>query len=163
VIPDESEAQIAGDGRFVLLSLLAGLLFGLFAWTVRRHRGPMMAAVLAAGSLIGSVLAMVTGRLLSGGTGSPALNTAFHPRLTLHGSAALFVQAFVAVLAYTVLAGLSRDPALGLAEGPTDPALGPTTAPTDPAVGPATAPTGPAVTDGTGTDDSAPDQPPSDR
>jgi hypothetical protein len=114
VIPDESEAQIAGDGRYVLLSLLAGLLFGLFAWTVRRYRGPAMAAVLAAGSLAGSVLAMATGRLLSGGTGSPALNTAFHPRLTLHSSAALFLQAFIAVLAYTVLAGMSRDPALGL-------------------------------------------------
>jgi hypothetical protein len=114
IIPDESEAQVAGDGRFVVLSLLAGALFGLFAWTVRRYRGPAMAAVVTAGSLLGSVLAMTTGRLLSGGTGSPALNTAFHPRLTLHASAALFVQAFVAVLVYTVLAGLSRDPALGL-------------------------------------------------
>jgi hypothetical protein len=121
VIPDESEAQIAGDGRFVLLSLLAGALFGLFGWTVRRYRGPVMAAVLAVGSLLGSVLAMATGRLLSGGTGSPALNTAFHPRLVLHASAALFVQAFIAVLVYTVLAGLSRDPALGLSR---DPALG---------------------------------------
>jgi len=122
VIPDETEAQVAGDGRFVVLSLLAGALFGLFAWTVRRYRGPAMVAVLAAGSLLGSLLAMGAGRLLSGGTGSPTLNTAFHPRLTLHASAALFVQAFVAVLVYTVLAGLSRDPALGLAADPGEPA-----------------------------------------
>ncbi|HET6210273.1 MAG TPA: hypothetical protein VFD94_07815 [Jatrophihabitans sp.] len=141
VIPDESESQVAADGRFVVLTLAAGLLFGLFAWTLRRSRGPAMIGVLAAGSLAGSVLAMVTGRLLSGGTSSPVLNTAFHPRLTLHASAALFVQAFVATLAYTALVGLSRDPALGLPDpgpalidpgpGLTDPALGLT----DPALG----------------------------
>jgi len=119
VIPNESEAQIAGDGPFMVLPLLDGALFGLSAWTLRRYRGPAMAAVLAAGSLLGSVLAMAVGRLLSGGTGSPAVNTAFHPRLTLHGSAALFVQAFIAVLVYTVSAGLSRDPGLGL-DAPAD-------------------------------------------
>lgn len=121
VIPDESEAQIAGDGRFVLLTVLAGLLFGLVAWTVRRYRGPVTAAALAAGGLLGSLLAMATGRLLARGAGSPALNTAFHPRLTLHASAALFVQAFIAVLTYTVLAGLARDPELGLPAEPTEP------------------------------------------
>ena len=72
-----------------------------------------MAAVLAAGSLLGSVLASATGGCCPAAPDSPALNTAFHPRLSLHASAALFVQAFFAVLVYTVLAGLCRDPALG--------------------------------------------------
>ena len=113
VIPDESEAQVAGDGRFVALTLLAGVLFGLVAWTLRRRRGPLVIAVLGAGSLLGSVLAMATGQWLSGGTASPALNTAFHPKLALHASSALWLQALAAVLAYTALVGLSGDPTLG--------------------------------------------------
>ena len=113
VIPDESEAQIAGDGRFVVLTILAGLLFGVFAWMLRRVRGPLTIAVLAAGSLLGSVLAMAIGRWLSGSTAAPAVNTAFHPKLALHASSALWLQALAAVLVYTSLAGLSGDPALG--------------------------------------------------
>jgi hypothetical protein len=115
VIPDESEAQVAGDGRFVALTMLAGVLFGLLAWTMRRLRGPVAIAVLGVGSLLGSALAMGTGRWLSGGTASPALNTAFHPKLALHASSALWLQAFAAVLVYTALAGLSGDPTLGAA------------------------------------------------
>jgi hypothetical protein len=117
VIPDESEAQVAGDGRFVALTMLAGVLFGLLAWTVRRLRGPLVIAVLGVGSLLGSTLAMATGRWLSGGTASPAVNTAFHPKLTLHASSALWLQALAAVLVYTALVGLSGDPSLGATVG----------------------------------------------
>lgn len=113
VIPDESEAQVAADGRFVVLTILTGVLFGLLAWTVRRLRGPLVLAVLGAGSLLGSVLAMATGQWLSHAAGSPAVNTAFHPKLALHASAALWLQALAAVLVYTSLAGLSADPSLG--------------------------------------------------
>jgi len=122
VIPDESEAQVAADGRFVVLTILAGVLFGLLAWTVRRLRGPLAIAVLGAGSLLGSVLAMATGQWLSGGTVSPAVNTAFHPKLALHASSALWLQALAAVLVYTSLVGLSVDPTLGtLDERPVQP------------------------------------------
>ncbi|MDQ2836379.1 MAG: DUF2567 domain-containing protein [Actinomycetota bacterium] len=113
VIPDESEAQVAGDGRFVVLTLIAGLLFGLLAWRLRSARGPLTVAVLGVGSVLGSLLAMLTGRLLSGGTNSAAINTAFHPPLTLHATAALWLQALLAVLVYTALAGMSSDPGLG--------------------------------------------------
>jgi hypothetical protein len=116
VIPDESEAQIAGDGRFMALTVLAGVLFGIVAWMAGRPRGPLTIAVLGAGSVLGSALAMATGQWLSGGTASPALNTAFHPKLALHASAALWLQALVAVLVYTSLAGLSADPTLGAHE-----------------------------------------------
>jgi hypothetical protein len=112
VIPDESEAQIAGDGRFVVLTILAGLLFGVLGWTLRRLRGPLTIAVLAAGSLLGSVLAMSIGRWLSGSTAA-VVNQAFRPKLALHASSALWLQALAAVLVYTSLAGLSGDPALG--------------------------------------------------
>jgi hypothetical protein len=118
VIPAEGEAQIAGDGRFMVLTVLAGVLFGTVAWMARRPRGPLTLAVLGAGSVLGSALAMATGQWLSGGTASPALNTAFHPKLVLHASSALWLQALVAVLVYTSLAGLSADPTLGAADGP---------------------------------------------
>lgn len=121
VIPDEAESQIAGDGRFVVLSVIAGLLFGLLAWRVRNARGPVAIATLAVSSVLGSVLAMYTGKLLSGGSSSSAINTAFHPKLTLHASAALWVQALFAVLLYTGLVGISADQALGRG-GHTEPA-----------------------------------------
>jgi hypothetical protein len=113
VIPNESESQIAGDGRFVVLSVIAGLLFGLLAWRLRGIRGPVTTGVLAGSSVLSSVLAMFTGKLLSGGSNSSALNTAFHPKLILHASAALWVQALFAVLVYTALVGISADQTLG--------------------------------------------------
>jgi hypothetical protein len=113
VIPSEAESQIAGDGRFVVLSVIAGLLFGLLAWRVRGIRGPVTIGVLAVSSMLSSVLAMFTGKLLSGGSNPSAINTAFHPKLSLHASAALWVQALFAVLVYTALVGISADQTLG--------------------------------------------------
>ncbi|MGI8665470.1 MAG: hypothetical protein ACR2N4_05500 [Jatrophihabitans sp.] len=125
IIPDESESQVAGDGRFVVLSVLAGLAFGLIAWRLRRLRGPLTLAVLGVGSVLGSLLARTTGQLLSGGKNTAPLNTAFHPRLSLHASAALWLQALFAVLLYTALVGLSSDQHLGRGEPRPEPEPGP--------------------------------------
>jgi CHASE2 domain-containing sensor protein len=113
IIPAESEAQVAADGRYVVLTVLAGLTFGLLAWRQRGNRGPAMLPVLAASSLLSSLLALATGQLLSNGQRSAPLDTAFHPPLVLHAGAAIFLQALLAVLVYTVFVGLSGDQELG--------------------------------------------------
>ena len=112
VVPDESESQIAGDGRFVLLSLLIGIVFGALAWRLRSGRGPVPVGVLAVTGVLSSLLARAVGELLSHGSAAHKVNAAFTPQLSLHGLAALWVQAFFAVLVYTALAGLSSNPEL---------------------------------------------------
>jgi hypothetical protein len=112
VVPDESEAQIAGDGRFVLLSVLLGVVFGLVAWRLRVIRGPIVLGALAVAGLLSSVLARAVGELLSTGTAHRQLNAAFTPQLSLHALPALAIQAFFGVLVYTAQVGLSSDPDL---------------------------------------------------
>ena len=112
VVPDESESQIAGDGRFVLLSVLLGAVFGLAAWRLRRLRGPVVLGALAVAGLLSSLLARAVGELLSTGSADRQLDAAFTPQLSLHSAPALGIQAFVAVLVYTARAGLSADPDL---------------------------------------------------
>jgi hypothetical protein len=112
VIPDESESQIAGDGRFVLLSVLLGVVFGLVAWRLRTDRGPVVLGALAVAGLLSSVLARAVGELLSTGSAHRQLNAAFTPQLSLHAVPALAIQAFFGVLVYTARAGLSADPEL---------------------------------------------------
>ncbi|MDQ1722634.1 MAG: hypothetical protein QOI26_2368, partial [Pseudonocardiales bacterium] len=107
VIPDESESQIAGDGRFVLLSVLLGIAFGLLAWRLRAARGSVVLAALAVAGVLSSVLARAAGELLSSGSTARQLNAAFSPQLSLHAVPALSVQAFFGVLVYTALVGLS--------------------------------------------------------
>jgi hypothetical protein len=123
VIPDESEAQIAGDGRFVVLSIVAGLAFGLLAWWLRSVRGLTTLFSLAIGGALSSLLARAVGQLLSSAPASTRVNSAFTPRLSLHAFPALWVQAFFAVLGYTALVGLSADPELGR-PAPTSPLPG---------------------------------------
>lgn len=109
VVPDESESQVAGDGRFVLMSIGLGMVFGLVAWRLRALRGPAVLATLAAAGLLSSLLARTVGELLPSGIPARQVDAAFHPQLTLHSPAALAVQAFFSVLVYTALAGLSAD------------------------------------------------------
>jgi hypothetical protein len=113
VVPAQSESQVAGDGRYAVLTALAGLVFGLLAWRLRAKRGAAVPVVLTASSLLGSLLALATGQLLSRGQHPGTLNTGFHPALVLHGTAEVFLQALFAVLVYTVFVGLSGDRELG--------------------------------------------------
>ncbi|MEO7262283.1 MAG: hypothetical protein ABI047_13670 [Jatrophihabitantaceae bacterium] len=112
VIPEESESQIAGDGRFVLISIGLGMVFGLVAWRLRGLRGPVVLAALAVGGVLSSVLARVVGELLSSGSAARQVNAEFAPQLSLHALPALTIQAFFGVLVYTALVGLSADPDL---------------------------------------------------
>jgi len=113
VVPAESESQIAGDGRLVVLSVLLGVAFGVLGWRVRAARGPLSLAALAVGGVLSSVLARGIGELLPSGSPARRVNSAFIPHLSLHAFPALWVQAFFGVLVYTALTGLSADPELG--------------------------------------------------
>jgi len=109
VVPDESESQIAGDGRFVLLSIGLGMVFGLVAWRLRANRGPAVLAALTLAGVLSSVLARTVGELLPSGSPARKVDVAFAPQLSLHSLPALTVQAFFGVLVYTALVGLSAD------------------------------------------------------
>ncbi|MGX7680385.1 hypothetical protein ACSMXN_15965 [Jatrophihabitans sp. DSM 45814] len=112
LIPDETENQIAGDGRFFVLCVIVGLIIGPVAWLyVKGLRGPIMLAFVLVGGLLSSLLARLIGETFASGKNSGAVRTAIHPPLTLHSTPMLFVQSFAAVLAYVVFAGLSSDPA----------------------------------------------------
>jgi hypothetical protein len=126
VIPDESENQIAGDGRFLLLCAVAGLLAALLAWFgARAYRGPLMLSALGLGALLSSALASFLGGTFSPGSNTGALRTAIHPTLTLHATPLFLAQSFVAVLVYTLLVGLSSDPEFAAPPVPAQPAGAP--------------------------------------
>lgn len=114
VIPAENESWVAGDGRFVLLSLGAGLVVALVAYALRSLRGPLGVAVVAAGSLGASALASLVGQALSHGATTAPLRTAFTPPLHLHAQATLLVWGLTATVVYTLIAGLSTDENLGV-------------------------------------------------
>jgi uncharacterized membrane protein YeaQ/YmgE (transglycosylase-associated protein family) len=113
LIPDEAESQFAGDGRFVVLCALVGLVAGLVAWRFKENRGPFTVVTLAAAGVLSSVLARWIGSYFASGSTTGAVRTAIHPPLSLHSVPMLWVQAFIAVLAYTALVGLSNDSTLG--------------------------------------------------
>jgi hypothetical protein len=136
-IPDESESQIAGDGRFLLLCAVVGLLAGLGAWQFRRIRGPIGLLALAVGAVAGSLVAREVGVLLATGHSSGALNSTIRLPLTLHAEALLASQAFVAVLVYVFMAGLSADDQLGIVPSQQPPSEQPLGRHSDPAVSPA--------------------------
>jgi Protein of unknown function (DUF2567) len=121
----EPEQAVAADGWFALLGAGAGLIFAILVWQLRRFRGVAMVIGLAVGSLLGAYLAWWIGYRIGmsefatakaaakvGDHLSAPLNlritdlTAAHwwpPKIT--GVAA--VQALIAVITYTVLAGFS--------------------------------------------------------
>jgi hypothetical protein len=112
IVPDESEAQVAADGRFFVLTVVVAVIAALLTWRARSQRGPGAAVALAVGSIVGSLSMRGVGQTLSAGRRSGPVNTAFHPPLTLHATPMLLVGAFLAVVMYTGAAVLSNDPDL---------------------------------------------------
>ncbi len=124
VIPDETEGFISSDGRFVLLTVPVGLLVGIFAWTRRPTRGPVVVAALGIGGIVAALVTDVIGELVGGGAGTGKVGTDL-PRLQLfvHASGLLALEALAAVGVYflaTMFASsddLGTDPVGGL-DGP---------------------------------------------
>ena len=56
-----TEVFIAGDGWFIGLTLLAGVVCGVLAWLVARHSGPFVVVGLAAGCLAAAYVASRVG------------------------------------------------------------------------------------------------------
>jgi hypothetical protein len=112
----ESEAFIAADGRYVVITLAIGVLAGVLAWLPRSSRGWLMPVALTAGGLAGAALTRLVGQSLTGHPTSQALAqvgaTVFAP-IRLRAGAAVAVEAFVAVLVYLIIAGFAPDDNLG--------------------------------------------------
>jgi hypothetical protein len=116
VIADETEAFIAGDGRFLLLTALVGLAAGLAAWHLRPARGATTLLTLAVGGLAGAFLTRTVGHLLQGT--SPAIRSHghvfyVHLALDVHATGLLFVEAAVATLCYALSVAFTASDDLG--------------------------------------------------
>jgi hypothetical protein len=121
----EPEQAVAADGWFAIIGAGAGLLFAILAWQLRRFRGVAMVIGLAIGSLLGAYLAWWIGYKIGMSEFTAAKATAkvgdhldaplnlritdltaskwWPPKIT--GVAA--IQALIAVVTYTCLAGFS--------------------------------------------------------
>ena len=111
---DETEAWIAADGRFLVLTAVAGLLAGGLAWSYTRRRGPLMPAALAAGGLAGAALTALVGHLTGGGTTQGRVDTVMAGLpLSLHMHGLLLLEGAVAVLVYGLLAAFTARDDLG--------------------------------------------------
>jgi hypothetical protein len=115
VVP-EAEEYIAADGRFVVITLVVGVLAGIACWLVRRSRGPLVLLALAAGGLLGAVITWRLGLRI--GTGYQAadlhqVGKIIYQSLTLRAKAALVVEPVAAVLVYLLGVGFTADNDLG--------------------------------------------------
>ena len=121
---DESEAFIAGDGRFALITVIVGIAAGLVAWYVRPFRavrGPLIALALAVGGVAGAALTEWVGYLLRGsgttfGCAAATGKCIDHLTLTVHMHALLLVEAIVALLVYSLFAAFAVSDDLGRSE-----------------------------------------------
>jgi hypothetical protein len=148
----ESEAFIAGDGRFALITVIVGISAALVAWYARPFRavrGPLIAVALAVGGVAGAALTEWVGYLLRGpGTkfacAAETGKCIDHLPLTVHMHALLLVEAIVALLVYSLFAAfavsddLGREGRAGSAapEPPAVPADGPADGAVPPQPGP---------------------------
>jgi hypothetical protein len=120
---DETENQIAADGRFLVIVSAVGLLAALLTWFVRPgNRGPVVLLGLIVGGLSGAALTDLVGHLTGGGSfsgktyrlsdGSVQEVTLRLP-LSLHMTGLLFVEAALATLLYGVLTAFAAHDDLG--------------------------------------------------
>jgi len=114
IIPDETESFVASDGRFAIITALAGLAAALIVWARPATRGPVAIVGLAVGSLLGAAATDLAGRLLGGGTTSGKVNTSIAALpLQVHATVLLVLQALIAVLGYGLLTLFSSQDDLG--------------------------------------------------
>ena len=109
--PGGGEEFFAGDGMFLLLGLIAGMLTGAVLWyAASRWRGPVLLVGLAVGGVLSSLVAWQLGRhiglaeyqeLLSGADAGRRFDRPVDVRA--HG--VLLAQPISAVATYVVLAG----------------------------------------------------------
>jgi hypothetical protein len=120
---DETENHIAGDGRFLVIVSVVGLLAALLAWFLRpRNRGPLVLLGLIVGGLAGAALTDLIGHLTGGGSFSgktyrlsdgSAQEVTLRLPLSLHMPGLLFVEAALATLVYGVFTAFAVHDDLG--------------------------------------------------
>jgi hypothetical protein len=116
-----AELLVADDVVFVLVLAVVGLLAGLAAWLLRRHRGVVLVVALALGATASGAVAWLVGDLLGGGPSQEELDTVgavVTTGLHLNATAALAVAPFAAVLAYLLGVVVNADDGLGREPAP---------------------------------------------
>lgn len=122
-IPDETEAFVAGDGRYLVITTATGLAATLVVWFLRRdNRGPLALLGLAVGAFAGALITELVGHLAGGGSdtgkvfslsdGSKAQVTR-SLTLSLHAHGLLLVEPLVVALVYGLLASFAVHDDLG--------------------------------------------------
>lgn len=109
----ETEVFIAGDGWFIGLTLLIGVVTGVLAWLVARHSGPFVVVGLAAGGLLAAYVASRVGVRV----GQDALEAAVHSgrqgsyvsNIALQAKSAIVAWPLGAVVAFAVLVASRAD------------------------------------------------------
>ena len=120
--PDETEAFVAGDGRFLVLAAALGLIAALAVWFGRPSRGVAAALGLSVGGLAGSLLMWLVGHLVGGGDGHGRSISGSADRyssqlpLTVHAHGLLLIQAAVSMLVYGLLVAFAVHDDLGRPE-----------------------------------------------
>ena len=102
VVPDENEALVASDARFVILTCAVGLVAGLAMWFWRSVRGPTVALGLAVGGLLGALLTNAVGHAVGGGHDSGPLNSTIKLPVEVRGHGLVLAEAALALLVYAV-------------------------------------------------------------
>lgn len=116
---EETENWMAGDGRFAMIMVVVGLVAGVVSWYLPLRRGIGVLIGLAAGGVLGSILAGLVGFLVGGGDVNGAKGEQITTALWVHSYALYFVQAMLAVLVYTLfIAFTERDDLNRRGEGP---------------------------------------------
>jgi Protein of unknown function (DUF2567) len=113
VIPDQSEAQIASDGRFLVVTAAIGLVAAVLVWSRRSWRGPLVAAGLGVGALAGALVADLVGKLTGGGHTDGPLQSVITLPVTVRADALLLVEPLIALFGYGLAALFASQDDLG--------------------------------------------------
>jgi hypothetical protein len=114
----QPETYVAADGWFALFGAAVGLLATIGVWWLRRrHRGPLQLGGVALGTGAAALVGWQLGRwpghaAFEHWRHTAALGSSVVQPPDLRGHGVLLVPTFVAVIAYTLLAGWSHDPDL---------------------------------------------------
>jgi Protein of unknown function (DUF2567) len=113
IIPAQTEALIASDAWFALLTGAVGGMAAVLSWLRADWRGPTMSAALAIGGLAGSLIASWVGQLTGGGRSGGALHEQITLQIAVRAHALLAVEPLIAVWLICLLALFTRHDDLG--------------------------------------------------
>jgi hypothetical protein len=120
VIADESEAFIAADGRFALITTVVGLVTASVIWFARSVRGPWIAAALGLGGVVGAVLTDVVGHAVRGEVHAvrvaPGIYRIDHLPLQVQATGLLLLEGAAALLVYGLCVAFAARDDLGRAD-----------------------------------------------